>query len=83
MSKVKCFICHDFGQYVEKKRKVKQHALTTNVDDDDNKNTPWKKTKESKLDKIAVELQKEYFIVSSMTGSRDSLTDLIEKDSTL
>jgi hypothetical protein len=39
MSKIKCFNCHDFGHYAsqcpQKKRKGKQHASTTDVDDDD------------------------------------------------
>jgi hypothetical protein len=58
LSKIRCFNCNTFGHYVtqcpQKKRKGRQHATTTDVDE----NSPHKKTKESKLDELADELRK-------------------------
>jgi hypothetical protein len=58
LSKIRCFNCNTFGHLplnvLRKKRKGRQHASTTDVDE----NPPQKKTKESKLDELADELRK-------------------------
>ena len=54
-----------------KKKRGKQHASRTNVDE----NPPQKKTKESKLYEIADELQKGYLFVYALTRTITNSSD--------
>ena len=69
MSKVQCFNCHKHGHFIanchERKRKGKQHAFVVDIEDDQ----PQRKEKESQLDEMAKSIRKEYYLISSLSGS--------------
>lgn len=71
MSKIRCYEYQKTGHFardcIEKRKNFRRrhHASTTDIDDEPQK----KKSKESNLDKVAKDIRKEYYPMSSLFGS--------------
>lgn len=80
ISQVRCFNCQKLSLYddkcPDKKRKGKQHASVLDVDDQ-----PQKKSKESNLDEMVEGIRKEYYFISSLSGSITNSGELCLVDS--
>lgn len=75
LSKVKCYNYKQFLHFPDKfpqnKRKGKKHATVVDVEDQ-----PQKRSKVSKFDELVDGIQKEYFFISTLSGTITNNSDI-------